>query len=162
MNSCGGCQNNPSDEKCPVRKCVLEKGLNHCGDCGDFPCGVFYQRCGSFPEEKKNCFDILEYNEYILAYDNETRLKKYSSPPSSGTPNNKLNSLILHHGYRMRTGQPSPPINNRSLRPCASSSSRSVKPLMENSANFSCLFPYFQRTSSFLRSRSKNTSVSIG
>jgi len=79
MGVCGGCRSNPSDENCPVRKCVLDKGLNHCGDCGDFPCDIFYQRCGSFSEEKKNNFDMDEYNEYILAYDNETRLKEYKS-----------------------------------------------------------------------------------
>ncbi len=79
MDSCGGCRNNPSDTDCPVRKCVLEKELNHCGDCGDFPCSIFSQRCGSFPEEKKKDFDIDEYNEYILAYDNETRLREYKS-----------------------------------------------------------------------------------
>jgi hypothetical protein len=77
MDSCGGCRNNPSDEDCPVRKCVIEKKLNHCGDCMDFPCDVFYQRCGSFSEDKKKDFDTDEYNEYILAYDNETRLKEY-------------------------------------------------------------------------------------
>jgi len=79
MDSCDGCRNNPADEDCPVRKCVLEKGLHHCGDCGEFPCGVFGQRCGSFPEKKKRKFDMDEYNEYILAYDNETRLKEYQS-----------------------------------------------------------------------------------
>ena len=79
MDSCEGCRNNPSDEDCPVRKCVLEKDLNHCGDCSDFPCEVFYQRCGSFSEEKKKDFDMDEYNEYILAYDNETRLNEYKT-----------------------------------------------------------------------------------
>ncbi|MHC1695645.1 MAG: DUF3795 domain-containing protein [Eubacteriales bacterium] len=79
MDSCGGCKDNPSDDNCPVRKCILEKKLNHCGDCGDFLCDVFYQRCGSFPEEKKKEFDMDEYNEYILAYDNETRLKEYKT-----------------------------------------------------------------------------------
>ena len=84
MDSCGGCRNEPSDTDCPVRKCVLENGLKHCGDCGNYPCGVFYQRCGSFPDEKKKGFDVDEYNEYILAYDNETRLNEYK---------NKLNQL---------------------------------------------------------------------
>lgn len=79
MDSCDGCANNPSDENCPVRKCVLDKGLNHCGDCGDFPCNVFHQRGGSFPEEKKNDFDMNEYNAYIHAYDNETRLREYKA-----------------------------------------------------------------------------------
>jgi len=80
MGICDGCRSdNPSDTECPVRKCVLEKGLNHCGDCGDFPCEVFYQRCGSFPDEKKKDFDMVEYAEYMFAYDNETRLKEYKT-----------------------------------------------------------------------------------
>jgi len=77
MGCCDGCRSNPSDAGCPVRQCVIEKGLRHCGDCGDFPCGIFPQRCGSFPEEAKKEFDMDEYNEYILAYDNQTRLKAY-------------------------------------------------------------------------------------
>ena len=77
MECCDGCKNNPSDTGCPVRKCVLAKELRHCGDCGDFPCDVFGQRCGSFSEEAKKGFDMDEYNEYILAYDNKTRLKAY-------------------------------------------------------------------------------------
>ena len=80
MGICDGCRSdNPSDTECPVRKCVLEKGLSHCGDCGDFPCEVFYQRCGSFPDEKKKDFDMVEYAEYMFAYDNETRLKEYKT-----------------------------------------------------------------------------------
>jgi len=79
MDSCGGCRDKPSDLDCPVRKCVVEKELFHCGDCGEFPCGVFYQRCGSFSEEAKKDFDMDEYNEYLLAYDNETKLKEYKS-----------------------------------------------------------------------------------
>ena len=80
MDSCDGRRSdNPSDTECPVRKCVLEKGLNHCGDCGDFPCDVFYQRCGSFPDEKKKDFGTAEYTDYMLAYDNETRLKEYKT-----------------------------------------------------------------------------------
>jgi len=78
MDICSGCRNE-SDVDCPVRKCVLEKELHNCGACGDFPCGTFYKRCGSFPEDKKREFDMDEYNEYILAYDNETRLREYKS-----------------------------------------------------------------------------------
>ena len=78
MDRCDGCRSShPFDGECPVRKCVLKKGLPHCGDCGEFPCGVFYQRCGSFPAEKKKDFDMDEYNAYILAYDNLTRLNEY-------------------------------------------------------------------------------------
>ena len=79
MDSCEGCRNKPGDVDCPVRKCVLEKGLDHCGDCGAFPCDVFSRRCGSFSEEDKKDFDMGEYNEFILAYDNKTRINEYKS-----------------------------------------------------------------------------------
>ena len=77
MGVCEGCRKKPTDEGCPVRVCVLAKGLAHCGDCGDFPCNTFAQRCGSFSEEDKKDFDRAEYDEFILAYDNETRLREY-------------------------------------------------------------------------------------
>jgi len=79
MDACDGCRVNPSDLNCPVRQCVLKKSVAHCGDCDDFPCVTFYMRCGSFTAEQKKDFDMAEYNEYMLAYDNETRLKAYKS-----------------------------------------------------------------------------------
>jgi len=83
---CDGCRCEKADAKridigCPVRKCVLEKRLNHCGDCNDYPCNIFDQRKGLCAEEAE-CqqgeeFNIDEYNEYLLAYDNKVRLDKY-------------------------------------------------------------------------------------
>lgn len=29
------------DPTCKVRACVLEKGLEHCGHCAQYPCGIF-------------------------------------------------------------------------------------------------------------------------
>ena len=74
----------PNVQKNDQRKTLAEMWNKYYGldpsvmDCSDFPCGVFYKRCGSFPEEKKD-FDMDEYNEYILAYDNETRIREYKS-----------------------------------------------------------------------------------
>lgn len=51
-NLCSGCFNVKGqpfwtadifeDKNCPLYKCSLnEKGLKHCGDCGDLPCNIF-------------------------------------------------------------------------------------------------------------------------
>ena len=31
-------------EKCPVKSCCEERRLDHCGLCGDFPCGQLLER----------------------------------------------------------------------------------------------------------------------
>lgn len=38
--NCGGCVNieNPFWGECPVKKCVSDKSLKHCGECNEFPC----------------------------------------------------------------------------------------------------------------------------
>lgn len=68
--------------ECPVRKCVIEKGLNHCGDCKNYSCETFDQREGLCQEKAKSQqgdkFDIDEYNKYLLAYDNRTRIDEYT------------------------------------------------------------------------------------
>ena len=43
MINCTGCRIEGAktpfcDKLCPVHNCVREKGLDHCGQCGDFPC----------------------------------------------------------------------------------------------------------------------------
>jgi len=83
---CDGCRCDKPNAKridmgCPVRKCVVEKGLNHCGDCEDYPCAIFDQRGGlTFDEAKSKLgdeFDASEYEEYLRAFDNKTRLAEY-------------------------------------------------------------------------------------
>lgn len=41
--ACDGCRSERRSEqsrKCYIRKCCLEKGHDHCGECGEFPCQV--------------------------------------------------------------------------------------------------------------------------
>lgn len=88
---CDGCRCMHQDAKridnaCPVRMCVIEKRIEHCGICDSYPCDVFLQREGlSCSEAKQKLgkeFDQSEYDEFLLAYDNKTRLdnfkKKYN------------------------------------------------------------------------------------
>lgn len=76
---CAGENARRIDMDCPVRKCVIENCIDHCGECTDFPCATFYERKGLSYEEAKEklgsnfCAD--EYNNYLLAYDNVTRLR---------------------------------------------------------------------------------------
>lgn len=80
---CDGCRNMRPDAKrvdmgCAVRVCVMEKGIAHCGQCGDYPCEKFMGRRGLSIERAKaeqgGQFDLGEFNSFILAFDNETRL----------------------------------------------------------------------------------------
>lgn len=80
---CEGCRCSKENTKridmnCPVRKCVIEKQVDNCGECIEFPCVIFNERRGlSFQEAKEklgNNFCADEYHNYLSAYDNVTRL----------------------------------------------------------------------------------------
>lgn len=83
---CDGCRCERADAKfldnnCPVRKCVIDKNLHHCGDCSSYPCDTFNQRKGlsarEAQEKSGQNYDASQYNEYLLAYDNKTRIDEY-------------------------------------------------------------------------------------
>lgn len=81
---CDGCRCNDKnakriDQNCPVRACVMTKAVDHCGECDEFPCPTFNERKGLSLEEAKviSDFDKKEYDDYLLAYDNLTRLMDY-------------------------------------------------------------------------------------
>lgn len=83
---CDGCRCSKKDAKlvdtdCPVRKCVIEKQFNHCGECPKFPCETFAQRAGLCCQDVKERagadFNADEFANYLLANDNKTRLHKY-------------------------------------------------------------------------------------
>ena len=82
---CEGCRCTKADAKlidvnCPVRKCVIQKQIDHCGECKDFPCKTFFERRGLTSNEAKEKlgedFISEEYENYLLAYDNMTRMNK--------------------------------------------------------------------------------------
>jgi hypothetical protein len=85
---CDGCRAKSKtavriDNGCPVCKCVLEKKLNSCADCDAYPCDVFVERRGlcycDAKERAKSEFHDIEYEEYLLAYDNKTRIDRLKS-----------------------------------------------------------------------------------
>lgn len=69
------------DQNCPVRACVISRNIESCGKCNDFPCDTFHKRKGLSAKEAKEKlnqdFNQEEYDNYLLAYDNLTRLKAY-------------------------------------------------------------------------------------
>ena len=83
---CEGCRCKKPEAKridmnCPVRKCVMEKKLEHCGACEAYPCDTFKLREGMDMETAKQqlgeLFSANEYTDYLSAYDNSTRLDEY-------------------------------------------------------------------------------------
>src|SRR4030042_320964 len=53
---CDGCMaENPTliDSRCPVRPCVVEKGLDHCGQCELYVCERLKERLVVYEEVKK-------------------------------------------------------------------------------------------------------------
>ena len=75
---CPGCHNLPVDCGCPILPCVADKGVEHCGQCDDYPCGKF-DGCRGLTMEAAaeiagDAFSAKEYRKYLQAYDNGTRL----------------------------------------------------------------------------------------
>ncbi len=82
---CDGCMaDNPKliDQGCPVRPCVIERGLDNCSQCQDYVCEKLAQRLVAYedvrqrvgveiPEEDRRCF--------IRPYENKKRLDALKS-----------------------------------------------------------------------------------
>jgi len=92
---CEGCMSgdNPKliDTKCPVRACVIEKGLSNCSECGEYPCKTFNERAVVYEKLVKDRKDITESDreQFIRPYENTVRLdqlkhRREASSPSSG------------------------------------------------------------------------------
>lgn len=79
---CDGCMaDNPRliDQTCPVRPCVLEKGLENCAQCEQYICGKLAERLVVYEEVKKRVnIEILEddYLCFIHPYENKIRLDR--------------------------------------------------------------------------------------
>jgi hypothetical protein len=77
---CDGCKSHGklADKTCPVRPCAMEKGIDSCAHCGEFPCDKlkglicsrekFVARLGEIPEE--------DYNLCLRQFESEPELKK--------------------------------------------------------------------------------------
>jgi len=75
---CNGCL--PDDrgglefpnQNCSIRPCVIERGLENCAYCGDYPCGKLEARMSSVEEVAKRFYGTIpqeEYDNFIAPYD---------------------------------------------------------------------------------------------
>jgi hypothetical protein len=96
---CDGCMSeNPHliDQNCPVRPCVISRGIDNCSQCDEYVCARLKERLvlydeirsgfgGEIPEEDRNCF--------IRPYENKNRLDDLrSSKPADGDKNKQTAS----------------------------------------------------------------------
>ncbi len=77
---CDGCMaDNPKliDQNCPVRPCVIEKGLDNCSQCENYVCEKLKQRLVIYDEIKQRMSEEIPENDYIRfinPYENKRRL----------------------------------------------------------------------------------------
>jgi len=83
---CDGCmEENPRliDKSCPVRPCVIERGLDNCSQCDRYVCERLKERLVVYDEVKQRVkADIPEtdYVSFIRPYENKQRLDELRSP----------------------------------------------------------------------------------
>jgi hypothetical protein len=91
---CEGCMTpgNPKliDSNCPVRACVIKKGLNNCSQCPEYPCQTSNKRAVVYENIVKGKKDITESDRtlFIKPYENKVRLdelKRHRTNSSDST-----------------------------------------------------------------------------
>jgi hypothetical protein len=76
---CEGCMTggNPKliDSECPVRACVIKKGLNNCSECSEYPCETFNKRVVVYEKVVKGKKNLTESDRalFIKPYENKVR-----------------------------------------------------------------------------------------
>lgn len=75
---CDGClepdENNPrrlGTERCPIRDCVLEKKIPHCGKCSAFPCDLMNRHLATVETVVTKAREMLtpeEYRDFVEPY----------------------------------------------------------------------------------------------
>lgn len=79
-NGCTGerCDNNDfPDLSCPIRACVIERGMNTCADCFDYPCEKMESRMKGVEEVIGRFKDMItheEFEAYVAPYDSRKNL----------------------------------------------------------------------------------------
>jgi hypothetical protein len=79
---CEGCRaENPIliDANCPVRPCVIAKGLDNCSECGEYVCARLKERIVTHSEiqaKKGAAIPDEEYRSFIQPYENLDRLEE--------------------------------------------------------------------------------------
>ena len=83
---CDGCMaDDPTliDDACPVRPCVIEKGLDNCSQCEQYVCQKLMERLVEYDEIKSRIDSEVPDDDYlcfIRPYENKKRLDGLRSP----------------------------------------------------------------------------------
>jgi len=78
---CDGCLSEHShliDQECPVRPCVIQRGLQNCAECDEYICPKLSERLVTFEEiEMRLGHPIPEadHQRFIEPYENKSRLE---------------------------------------------------------------------------------------
>lgn len=67
------------DTACPVRPCVIERGLPNCAACGQYICAKLEERMVSREEVRQRMRAEIpeeDYQRFILPYENKPRLEE--------------------------------------------------------------------------------------
>lgn len=81
--SCDGCLTTTSnllDQECPVRPCVIERKINHCGECDNYICDKLKERIVVYNEIEQKVKETIseeDYRCFILPYENKKRLDAF-------------------------------------------------------------------------------------
>jgi Zn-finger protein len=80
---CNGCLPDDSgglnfpDKNCPIRPCVIERGLDNCAYCEDYPCAKLEERMTGVEEGVRRFSGKIsqeEYDNFIAPYDTRKTL----------------------------------------------------------------------------------------
>jgi hypothetical protein len=80
---CNGCladQPKLIDQTCPIRPCVIEKGLDNCTACDQYVCEKLKERLVVYEEVKRRIGQDIPEDDYICfiqPYENKRRLGHY-------------------------------------------------------------------------------------
>ena len=82
---CDGCmadQKKLLDVNCPVRPCVIEKGLENCSACDQYACDKYKERITVYEDMRQKFGGDISEDDYlcfIRPYENKRRLDVYRS-----------------------------------------------------------------------------------
>ncbi len=87
---CDGCTHDADsvtlDSGCPVRPCVLARGLSNCSDCAEYPCDRIRERLITF-EELTAGMEVSEGDRemFIRPYENGARIERIRAGRLAGS-----------------------------------------------------------------------------
>lgn len=76
------------DRKCEIRKCVLDRSLETCAGCGEYPCDALESRmrsCDGVVERCRGKIPADEFDRFVAPYDCRATLDELRKKKSAGS-----------------------------------------------------------------------------